>query len=200
MRIAVIDGQGGGIGKTIVEKLRAELGANVRILALGTNALATAAMLKAGADEGASGESAIAANAPKVDIIAGCIGILAAGSMLGEITPRIAAAVGLSNAQKVLIPLGKCGIHIAGLPGRPLPQTIASAVSEIKFLAESVPRAGLNVFLSDADGRTVPLAESVESIVPDKDGVTMETPGGKKHVRAKIREISMDGNRVVLEK
>ncbi len=90
MRIAVIDGQGGGIGKTIVEKLRKELPEDVEIIALGTNALATSCMLKAGANEGATGENAIVANAGKVDVIMGTVGIIAANSMLGELTPQMA--------------------------------------------------------------------------------------------------------------
>jgi hypothetical protein len=136
MKIAVIDSQGGGIGKTIVEKLRAELEETTNILALGTNAYATAAMLKAGANEGASGENAIIVNAPKVDIIVGCIGILAAGSMLGEITPNIASAVSMSKANKVLIPFGKCMIHVVGVIGKPVTYYIDNAVSVIKNIAE----------------------------------------------------------------
>lgn len=88
MRIAVVDGQGGGMGKTLVERIRQTLGSQVEILALGTNALATAAMLKAGADEGATGENAIAVNASRVDYILGSVGILSANSMLGELTPE----------------------------------------------------------------------------------------------------------------
>lgn len=137
MQIAVIDGQGGGIGKTMIEKLREALQEGVEILALGTNAVATAAMLKAGADEGASGENAIIVNAPKVDIIMGCIGILAAGSMHGEITSGIADAIGTSDANKVLIPLGKCMIHVAGVVGKPLPNYLDHAVSVIKNMAVS---------------------------------------------------------------
>ena len=137
MRIAVIDGQGGGIGRTMIEKLREALNEDVEILALGTNAVATAAMLKAGAHEGASGENAIIANAPKVDIIMGCIGILAAGSMRGEITSGIAASISTSDASKVLIPLGKCRIHVAGVVGKPLPYYMDHAVSVIKKMAAS---------------------------------------------------------------
>lgn len=137
MKIAVIDGQGGGIGRTVVEKLRARYGERVEILALGTNAAATSAMLKAGADEGASGEYAVVRNAPRADVIAGCIGILTAGAMLGEVTPAMAEAVALSVAEKVVIPLARCGIHVAGAAGKPLPHFIDDAVALIGNLLEN---------------------------------------------------------------
>ena len=132
MRIAVVDGQGGGIGKAVVEKLRASLGVEVGILALGTNALATSLMLKAGANEGASGENAIVVNAPKVDYIIGSIGIISADSMLGEVTPAMARAVAQSPAMKILIPLNRCNIFVAGLQSKPLPDYIDNAVDMLK--------------------------------------------------------------------
>ncbi len=132
MRIAVIDGQGGGIGKAMVEKIRSELGAAVEIIALGTNALATSAMLKSGADEGATGENAIVYNADKVDIITGAIGIIAANAMLGELTPAMAKAIAESPAQKVLIPMNRCNVQIAGVRGMALPQYIEDAVQLIR--------------------------------------------------------------------
>ena len=132
MRIAVVDGQGGGIGKAIVEKLRTLLGSELEILALGTNALAAALMLKAGANEGASGENAIVVNAPKVDVIVGSVGIISANSMLGELTEKMAVAISQSPAKKVLIPLNKCNIHIAGIKNEPLPHYIDDAVELVK--------------------------------------------------------------------
>jgi NAD(P)-dependent dehydrogenase (short-subunit alcohol dehydrogenase family) len=133
MRIAVIDGQGGGIGKSIVEKLRKELGDGVDILALGTNALATSFMLKAGADEGATGENAILVNAGKVDVIMGVIGILVANSMLGELSPPMARAIAESPAKKVLIPLNRCNIEIVGVSKNDsLPQLIDEAVRLVR--------------------------------------------------------------------
>ena len=132
MRIAVIDGQGGGIGKTIVEKLRATFGDSIEIIALGTNAVVTSLMLKAGANEGASGENAIRINAPKVDCIMGSVAIIAAHTMLGEITPRMAEAVSGSPARKLLIPLNRCGLYIAGTRQEPLMHYIDDAVALVK--------------------------------------------------------------------
>ncbi|RNC62872.1 MAG: hypothetical protein AWM53_01895 [Candidatus Dichloromethanomonas elyunquensis] len=135
MRIAVIDGQGGGIGKAIVEKLRRELPEDTEIIALGTNALATSFMLKAGANEGAAGENAIVFNAGKVDIIMGTVAIIAANSMLGELTPFMAKAIAESPARKILLPLNRCNIDIVGADkGQPLPHLIDSAIQNIKAL------------------------------------------------------------------
>lgn len=137
MRIAVIDGQGGGIGKAVIEKLRQVFGNELNIIAFGTNALATALMIKAGANEGASGENAIATSVPGFDVIIGSISILAANSMLGELTPRMAAAIAESRAQKILIPLNRYNIQIAGVRSEPLPHYIDDVVVMIKnFLEE----------------------------------------------------------------
>lgn len=114
MKIAVIDGQGGGIGRIIVEKLKDNIPQS-DILALGTNAAATANMIKAGANRGATGENAIIYNADKVDIIMGALGIIAASAMLGEISEKIAGAISTSDAVKILIPLGMCNLEIAGI-------------------------------------------------------------------------------------
>lgn len=132
MRIAVIDGQGGGIGRAIVEKLRKEFEDKLDILALGTNSLATSLMLKAGANEGATGENAIVYNASRVDIILGPIGIICANSMLGELTPKMAEAISESPAKKVLIPLNRCNVMVAGIENKPLPHYIDDAIEIIK--------------------------------------------------------------------
>ncbi len=132
MKIAVVDGQGGGIGKAIVEKLRRELPEETHIVALGTNALATMVMLKAGANEGASGENAIVVNSTKVDIIVGVIGIIVANAMMGELTPKMSEAISSSSAKKVLIPLNRCNIQVVGINNDPLPYHIDSAIDIIK--------------------------------------------------------------------
>ncbi|MCL6448692.1 MAG: DUF3842 family protein [Armatimonadetes bacterium] len=142
MRIAVVDGQGGGIGKHIVEKLRREFPEDLEIIALGTNALATSVMLRAGANEGATGENAIVFNAPRVDLIAGPVSILIPNAMLGELTAQMAAALSASPARKILLPLTRSGIEIIGLRSEPLPHLIGELVQRVKELAVQQSAAG----------------------------------------------------------
>ncbi len=137
MKIAVIDGQGGGIGRIIVEKLRQELGNSCHIIGLGTNAVASSLMLKAGANEGASGENAVIQCAPRVDVIAGSISIIAAHSFLGELTPRMAEAIASSNAVKVLLPLNRYNLEISGVADQPLPLQVSSLVARVREIYES---------------------------------------------------------------
>lgn len=134
MLIAVVDGQGGGIGKVIVEKIRSCFGTDIEILALGTNALATSLMLKAGANDGASGENAVIFNAPKVDVIIGSIAIISANSMLGELTPLMARAISDSNAKKILIPLNRSNIQVVGVKNEPLPHYIDDVIETLKIM------------------------------------------------------------------
>jgi len=129
-RICVIDGQGGGIGSAVIKKLKNVFGEAVEIIALGTNAIATAQMLKAKANRGASGENAIVQTTGKVDIIIGTIGIIVANSMMGEVTPKMAEAVANSPAKKMLIPLTQENIEIIGLPPTPLPHLIETLLQE----------------------------------------------------------------------
>jgi hypothetical protein len=131
MKILVIDGQGGGLGKSIVERLKAIV-PSMPVLALGTNALATAAMIRAGADAGATGENAILFNCRNADIILGATGIIVANAMLGEITPAIAVAVGESNGYKLLIPSERCNLHIIGVKNQTMDAAISEAVAWVQ--------------------------------------------------------------------
>lgn len=136
LNIAVIDGQGGGIGKCLTEKLRKEFGEKVEIIAFGTNALATAIMLKAGANKGATGENAIVQNMSEMDIIVGSVSIIVAHSMMGEITLPMAEAIGKSKARKFLLPINRCGVTIIGVESRPLPRLVEALLMQINELGE----------------------------------------------------------------
>lgn len=140
MKILVIDGQGGGVGRALVTALK-QLAPELRLTALGTNAAATSAMLRAGADQGATGENAIRYQCASADIIIGVIGILHANALLGEISPAIAGAVSRSDAEKVLIPLERCGLHVAGVESNPLEAKIAEAAALVVKLAQSAQDA-----------------------------------------------------------
>jgi len=130
--VAVIDGQGGGIGSLIIRALRENFGEKIEIIALGTNSTATSAMLKARANKGATGENAISWNAPKVDIITGPISIVLANSMLGELTPGMAEAISSSAATRILLPLNQEHVEIIGVEKEPLPHLIDKLVARIK--------------------------------------------------------------------
>lgn len=129
-KICVIDGQGGGIGSTIIKKIKATYGERVEIIGLGTNAIATAQMIKARANRGASGENAIVQTVQQVDVIIGPIGIVMAHAMLGEVTPAMAEAVARSPAKKILLPLSQENIEIAGIENIPLPQLIDGLIEQ----------------------------------------------------------------------
>jgi len=129
-RICVIDGQGGGIGRAVIKKLKEILGERVEIIALGTNAIATAQMLKAKANRGASGENAIVQTAGKVDVIIGTIAIIMAHSMMGEVTVKMAEAIASSPAKKILIPLSQENVEIVGLAAVPLPHLIETLIED----------------------------------------------------------------------
>ena len=130
--IAVIDGQGGGIGSAMIKRLRETLAEEVEVIGLGTNAMATGMMLKAGANKGASGENAIIQTVKKVDIIIGTTGIVLANSMMGELTPKMAEAIASSPATKCLLPLKIPEIEIIGAPKEPLPHLIDQLVKRIQ--------------------------------------------------------------------
>lgn len=131
MTILVIDAQGGGIGKQLVAAIKENL-PSVKVTAVGTNIAATTAMLKAGADNAATGENAVIVGCRKADIIVGPIGIVIADSMNGEVTPAMALAVAQSNAKRVFIPFNHCDNVIVGVGGTNIGSLIQSVINEIK--------------------------------------------------------------------
>lgn len=136
MKILVVDGQGGRLGKLLVEELH-QAGVRDEILAVGTNSIATAAMVKAGADAGATGENPVIVCAREADFILGPIGILAADALLGEVTAPMAAAIGRSRAQKVLIPVNRCRNTVVGLKDLTMSELVREAVALVKAAADS---------------------------------------------------------------
>lgn len=129
MRIVVIEGQGVGLGADLVTRLKSRLGSRAQIWGVGTNALATSAMLRAGADKAATGENAVCYNAAHADLIMGPIGLLSANSLMGEISPAMAAAVSAAHARRILIPMSSCGVLVAGAAGRKLEELLEDAVA-----------------------------------------------------------------------
>jgi hypothetical protein len=137
-QICVIDGQGGGIGATVIRYIKDAFGESVVLLALGTNAIATANMLKAGANRGASGENSIRRTVPDADVIIGPVGITWPNAMMGEVTAEIAGAVVSSPAYKVLLPFSQEPIEIVGVVKEPLPHMVEAAVRLIKEVIKNV--------------------------------------------------------------
>ena len=133
MNILVIDGQGGRLGAQLVKEIRARI-ADARIMAVGTNSAATSAMLKAGADESATGENPVVVACRKADVIVGPVGIVIADAMLGEITEKMACAVARADAKRILIPMNRCDNVIAGVGGMSLSALIADAVDKTAAL------------------------------------------------------------------
>lgn len=133
MKITIIDGQGGRIGKTVIEQIKARQIA-AELYAIGTNTTATAAMLKAGADFGATGENAALVNVADADFVIGPVGIVFANALLGEITPAVATAVGASRAFKILIPVNRCNHYIAGCAENSLSEYIRIAVERLESM------------------------------------------------------------------
>lgn len=131
MKIVVIDGQGGKMGRTIVEQLRIEL-PECKITAIGTNSIATSAMLKAGADMGATGENPVICNCLDADIIMGSMGIIVANSYMGEITSVMATAIGNSKAIKILIPVNRCNLYVAGIKELSFNEYTRLAITQVK--------------------------------------------------------------------
>ena len=130
MKVVMIDGQGGRLGRLLVEKVKTRL-PQAKIYALGTNTVATTAMLKAGADFGATGENPVVRNVMDADGVLGPVGIVVADSILGEITPAMAESVGSCRAKKFLVPMNSCGVVVAGVEELPLPVYVSQAVDAL---------------------------------------------------------------------
>lgn len=133
MNILIVDGQGGGVGKQLTEGIKQEIPEAI-ITAVGTNAIASQTMLKAGANHVATGENAVIVAARTADIIAGPAGIVIADSLWGEITPAMAKAVAQSNAWRILVPMNLCKNYIAGSEKMPVSKLISLCVSQIKAI------------------------------------------------------------------
>jgi len=128
--VLIIDGQGGRIGKLLIEGIKAAR-PDAELLAVGTNSIATTAMLKAGANRGATGENAVVVNCRQADVIAAPLGIVVADALMGEISPAMAVAVGQSRALKLLIPINLCDNVVVGAAERPIKELIALAVERV---------------------------------------------------------------------
>lgn len=133
-KIMVVDGQGGGVGRSLAEALLERL-PQAEILVAGANGAATANMMKAGSVAGATGENAVVFNSGRVDVIVGPVGIVMANAMLGEITPQMAKAISSSEAALFLIPMNKCHVTIVGMENKKLSEYIKEAVEKIAGLA-----------------------------------------------------------------
>ena len=130
MKIVIIDGQGGKIGCQLVEKIKLS-GIKASLYAIGSNSIATASMLKAGADHGATGENPVVINCADADYIIGPLGIIVSNALLGEITPKMAEAVAVAKAKKILLPVNKCNHFVVGVSDMTLSQMVAQAVQAL---------------------------------------------------------------------
>ena len=135
MRVLVIDGQGGGLGRQLVAAISAAC-PDAELTAVGTNSLAASAMLKAGAARAATGENAVLVNARRADVIVGPLGIVIADALLGEITPAMAAAVGQADAKRILIPVNHCDNYVVGIADVPVGARVQSAAQRVRALWE----------------------------------------------------------------
>jgi hypothetical protein len=132
LKIAVVDGQGGGIGSLIVKRLRDEFGDALEIFALGTNAAATSAMMKSRSNKGATGENAIVWNVNRANIIIGPLSIVLPNAMFGELTPKMAEAIASADAKKILLPLNQEGIDVIGVEKEPLPHMLEKIIETVR--------------------------------------------------------------------
>ena len=137
--VAVVDGQGGGMGRGLVEAIKKKW-PQLHVRAVGTNSLATAAMLRSGADDGATGENAVVFNAHRADVLLGPIGVLTPNGLLGEVSPAMAAAIGGSEAVKILLPSQRCSIRLAVGEPQPLQFYLDQAM---RLLGEELKNQGV---------------------------------------------------------
>ena len=137
MRVLIIDGQGGGLGRQLVGAVK-EYDSGIEVLAVGTNSAATNAMLRAGADQAATGENSVAVASKKADVIMGPVGIVIADSMLGEITPRMAVAVGQSSAKRILIPVNLCDNIVVGVSDASMGKNVQNAVEALARFTQEI--------------------------------------------------------------
>ena len=133
MKILIIDGQGGGLGRQLVTAVKEQY-PEIEVLAVGTNSAATNAMLRAGADRAATGENSVVVASGQADVIMGPLGMVIADSMLGEITPRMALAVGQSRAKRILVPGSQCDTIVAGTQDISMAQNVQNAVAVLQTL------------------------------------------------------------------
>lgn len=136
MNIVIIDGQGGQLGAQIIKEIILQF-PNQTLTAIGTNALATAAMLKAGPNQAATGENSVIVACKKADVIIGSLGVVIADSLLGEVTPAMAAAVGQADAVRILIPMNKCRNLVAGVANLNTATLIADVMSKLGDVIKS---------------------------------------------------------------
>lgn len=139
MNILIIDAQGGGIGKQLITAIKHEF-PQIEITAVGTNSIATTAMLKAGADHAVTGENAVIVGCRKADLIIGPVGIVIADAIFGEITPAMAMAVGQSNAKRLLIPVNLCNNIIVGVPDLSVGKLIAGVIKELEAIYNDIQK------------------------------------------------------------
>ena len=137
MRVLVIDGQGGGLGKQLVSAVKG-YDRGIEVIAVGTNSAATNAMLKAGADQAATGENSVVTVCRSADVIMGPVGIVIADAMLGEITPRMAQTVGQSTAKRILIPVNLCDNIVVGIEAMSISGRVECAVDALKDIVSGM--------------------------------------------------------------
>lgn len=137
MKVLIIDGQGGGLGRQLVSAVKG-YDQNIEVLGVGTNSVATNAMLRAGADQAATGENSVVVASTRADVIMGPVGIVIADSMLGEITPRMAVAVGQSSAKRILIPVNLCDNIVVGVSDASMGENVQNAIEALARFTQEI--------------------------------------------------------------